>query len=1121
MQEPIDIEDHPKTRTIKFNKNNINTAASVVNLLVQKQDIEFSLQANDQDIKSLILLFVEQNNLKSALTIFLFLHMDINSSYNDESDQVFILKLREFLKNNAQETLKSSFLFSRLDIFKFAVESGANPNAIFHREDPYLFSAIKINSEIITFYLENYDRVNINISSKEGSALHIAAIENRPDLIDFFIKKEINLNIENEQGQKAVELVREKYPERAKIIEEITNKQEISLMKQHELKQSPHTESELGVISGSTTNSDKTDSYFEENQSNTDSQSQSVSSPELENIGEVKLFSNFVSNYVSNIDTVKYVVDVLVKCGAYDRVKAHLKRWADGQTFETNDLHKAVKNKSLKKITTSLSKGDDINSLDALGNSALHIAVIYYSEKDKEQEKEKSERIIKALIDAGINTKTKNAVSLTASQLDTGAANLIEVQVNIKADQELLNAKKESEKATQEAAQELGKMLLNEENQKKSKKEKSLKDKQLRNNQKEQSRIEREERERKASEDKIAKEKEQQRLSQKQSLEDKQRRIDEQEKIRIAREENLKEVLDKIAREKELQRVEQEELLIKQQLEEQKRLEIEEEMKKQQEELLLKIQAENELREEEQKKKEQGNLEVLLLKVMAQKAKIEEKKLEEQKKIVIQEEQETPQVQLTEAVIDNPVEEISSGLVKLDIKAGKPTVEITVEFEVTKDKLRSELQEKTISGTLKDLKDLMEEGWDLMINYQDSKGYTALHYAVFNGDPDKVNLLLKHGADKNLCDNEARLTPRDYALQLAYENQELYSSIIKTLTSNTYEVVDKYTHNFLIEFQPIVSSDDYCEISDLSETKDQSFIQLLPVSEVKTVFKGFMPFPGTNSFIGGYDSQNYIIVPTFKGMKYLLNSYITNENNNNEKFNSNIGNNYFGAAYFVKETIQSINLISSVLKIYDLDISFVASSKALYYVHLAASYVGSVALGILNPFLAVLSTDSYQVMKESRNSLVREYQNSDDKEINDLPEYVKNCHGYIIDQTILASIPFVTSPYLAIASINSGISAGLECYLLYNKPKSENVAKENNFEKALKFIAYPMYFLNSLGNLDFSDNYGYINSAAKLKSSLLAVAITDQFFKLPQVQYLIDYAFSISGEIDSLHEESL
>ena len=68
-------------------------------------------------------------------------------------------------------------------------------------------------------------------------------------------------------------------------------------------------------------------------------------------------------------------------------------------------------------------------------------------------------------------------------------------------------------------------------------------------------------------------------------------------------------------------------------------------------------------------------------------------------------------------------------------------------------------------GTVEGMEFLMASKPPALVNLQDSGGYTALHYAVWNKNRAKLRFLLDNGADKSIRNNVG-LTALDYAIKI-------------------------------------------------------------------------------------------------------------------------------------------------------------------------------------------------------------------------------------------------------------------------------------------------------------------------------------------------------------------
>lgn len=197
-------------------------------------------------------------------------------------------------------------------------------------------------------------------------------------------------------------------------------------------------------------------------------------------------------------------------------------------------------------------------------------------------------------------------------------------------------------------------------------------------------------------------------------------------------------------------------------------------------------------------------------------------------------------------------------------------------------------------------------------------------------------------------------------------------------------------------------------------------------------------------------------------------------------------------AFAVKETLESLPVVTSFLNIYDIDTSWIRGSGIDVYAHFLASYAGSlILLGEIDPAKAIFSNTLYQAKQEIREDLYKNYQQAEDKSIDNPIEFIDKCGSYIMDQT-LVSFANSNLDFLAMASsAQNGAIAGIECYNLYNsQPLTNN--DDSNLSQVAKLLVYPTMILSSFDSMDFSTNFNAMESYKQGISTLSSIVMADQ-----------------------------
>jgi hypothetical protein len=152
---------------------------------------------------------------------------------------------------------------------------------------------------------------------------------------------------------------------------------------------------------------------------------------------------------------------------------------------------------------------------------------------------------------------------------------------------------------------------------------------------------------------------------------------------------------------------------------------------------------------------------------------------------------------LTEPTRNNSFPPLQDALYKCDKARGKECVELLLKLGCpiegppgdTPTVIACCRQFVPESLTIKMLEIVLPLGID--VNAQDRDGHTALFVAAFSGKKEATKLLMEHGADPAIKDNQGQtvvsLVTRVHANALSYRDREIYTEILCTLTESEYK----------------------------------------------------------------------------------------------------------------------------------------------------------------------------------------------------------------------------------------------------------------------------------------------------------------------------------------------
>jgi hypothetical protein len=138
-------------------------------------------------------------------------------------------------------------------------------------------------------------------------------------------------------------------------------------------------------------------------------------------------------------------------------------------------------------------------------------------------------------------------------------------------------------------------------------------------------------------------------------------------------------------------------------------------------------------------------------------------------------------------------------------------------------------------GTLEDLKDSIDKGYDMNVQFKDEgRTTTALHEAVLNNDADKVTLLVRSGADIFATGRRGKYigaTPQDVAWEVWEHNRghgsRNLSSIHLLLKVAAKQRCDvKRVSHFMGHKSPLVNRVEYDRLMDRYKAAEQ-YVKLL------------------------------------------------------------------------------------------------------------------------------------------------------------------------------------------------------------------------------------------------------------------------------------------------------